>query len=80
MRFVVTVYRDAAWILSKKLQVKLARRAAQKAMRLGDTSATVIFPGPKQLRVTVDCRKGTIVIAQANEIERAAYMRLRRPA
>ncbi|HMO35962.1 MAG TPA: hypothetical protein PKA06_07965 [Gemmatales bacterium] len=80
MRFQVTIYPDAAYILSKKLQFKLARRAARKVMRMGDTSATVIFPGPKGLHVTVDCRQASIVIAQKDEVERAAYQRLRRPA
>lgn len=77
MRFQVTVFSDALYTLSRMHQVKLARRAARKAMRMGSSSAIVIFPGPRGLRVTVNCLKGTIVITKVPE---TAGQKLRRSA
>lgn len=71
----MTVLSDALYMLPRKHQVKLARRAARKAMRMGSTSATVHFPGPYGLKVVVNCHKATIVISKAEESVRSFMTR-----
>lgn len=75
MRFTVTVLNDALYKLPRRHQVKLARRAARKALRMGSTSATVHFPGPQGLQVVVNCQQATIVISQAHESTRSVMTR-----
>jgi len=75
MKFQVTVLPEASFALSRMHQVKLARRAARKALRMGSTAAIVIFPGPHGLRVTVNCQEATIVITRANENMRGVTKR-----
>lgn len=70
MRFKVTVFPEASFTLPEFYQQKLARRAARKVLRMGSTTATVIFPGPRDLRVIVNCQKATIVIATVHESTR----------
>ena len=74
MRFQVSVSSEALSTLPRLLQQKLARRAARKVLRMGSTSATVIFPGPQDLRVIVNCLQGTIVIATAHEMLRGSLI------
>jgi len=75
MKFSVSVLPDAADLLPRVLQLKLARRAARKVLRMGNTSATIIFPGPDDLRVVVNCLKGTIFITRTPEALRSAPSR-----
>lgn len=67
MNFKVFVTGNACELLPLPLQQKLARRAARKVLRMGRTSAIVIFPGPNNLRVTVNCMQSTIVIDLAKK-------------
>jgi hypothetical protein len=72
MRFSVSILPEAAQLLPRVLQFKLARRAARKVLRMGNTSATIIFPGPDDLRVVVNCLKRTIVITRTPEALRSS--------
>lgn len=80
MNFKVTVSPDAANNLPVFLQQKLARRAARKVQRMGRTSAIVIFSGPNNLRVVVNCKTATIVIYVSSETAHGAIFRLMRKA
>lgn len=75
MRFQVSVSPAASSTLPRLLQHKLARRAARKVLRMGRTSATIIFPGPQDLRVIVNCLQETIIIAKAHETLRGMTSR-----
>ena len=80
MKYKVTVSPDAAMNLPVFLQQKLARRAARKVMRMGSTSAIVIFSGPHNLRVVVNCKTATIVIYVSSENAHGSIFRLMRKA
>lgn len=75
MKFSLNVLPEAAELLPRVLQLKLARRAARKVQRMGSTSATIIFPGPDDLRVVVNCLKGTIFITRTPEALRTSPSR-----
>ncbi len=75
MRFQVSVSQAVLTTLPRLLQQKLAGRAARKVLRMGRTTATVIFRGPDDLQVIVNCVQATIVIAKAHETLRGALIR-----
>ena len=75
MRFQVSVSSGVLSTLPRQHQRKLARRAARKVLRMGRTSATVIFSGPQDLRVIVNCHQAMIVIAKAHETLRGTMIR-----
>ncbi len=75
MRFQVSVSSGVLFTLPRLHQQKLARRAARKVLRMGRTSATVIFTGPQDLRVIVNCVQGTIIIAMAHETLRGSLIK-----
>lgn len=74
MRFQVSVSSGVLSTLPRVLQLKLARRAARKVLRMGRTSATVIFRGPEDLQVIVNCLQATIIIARAHETLRRSLI------
>jgi len=80
MRFQVSVSKGVLSTLPRMLQQKLARRAARKVLRMGQTSATVIFRGPDDLQVIVNCVQATILIAKAYETLRGSLLRDQRQA
>ena len=67
MKFIVSISPEASSLLIPHLRWKLARRAARKVQRMGSSSAMVVFPGPNDLRVIVDCLRSTIRITTARE-------------
>lgn len=74
MRFQVSVSQGVLSRLPRVFQQKLARRAARKVLRMGRTSATVIFRGPNDLQVIVNCAQATILIAKAQETLRGSLL------
>lgn len=74
MRFQVSVSHSVMSTLPRLLQHKLARRAARKVLRMGQTSATVIFRGPDDMQVIVNCVQGTILLAKAQETLRGRLL------
>lgn len=80
MRFKVSISKGVLTTLPRMLQQKLARRAARKVLRMGQTSATVIFRGPDDLQVIVNCVQATILIAKAHETLRGSLLRDQRQA
>ncbi|MFT3882922.1 MAG: hypothetical protein QM703_25110 [Gemmatales bacterium] len=74
MRFQVSVSQGVLSTLPRMLQQKLARRAARKVLRMGQTTATVIFRGPDDLQVIVNCVQATILIAKTQETLRGALL------
>lgn len=74
MRFQVSVSQGVLSTLPRALQQKLARRAARKVLRMGQTTATVIFRGPDDLQVIVNCVQATIIIAKAHETLRGSLL------
>jgi hypothetical protein len=75
MRFQVSVSQAVLSALPRVLQQKLARRAARKVLRMGRTSATVIFRGPDDLQVIVNCVQATIILAKVQETLRGSLLR-----
>lgn len=78
MKFTVSISNEASFLLSPTFQQKLARRAARKALRMGKTSAIVIFSGPNNLRVVVNCQTATIIVSLAHERVLGPTIRLMR--
>lgn len=74
MRFQVSVSSSVLSTLPRLLQQKLARRAARKVLRMGRSTATVIFRGPNDLQVIVNCVQATIIIAKAHETLRGTLL------
>jgi len=67
-------------LLSPALQQKLARRAARKVLRMGNTCGIVLFTGPDNLRVVVNGLNATIVVYLSSETTHGSIFRLIRKA
>jgi hypothetical protein len=78
MKFTVSVSPSATFLLSHSGRTALARRAARKVLRMGMSSAIVIFRGPNNLRVIVNCQRAAIRITTAQETASKNTLRLLR--
>lgn len=78
MKFTVNISPVACDLLVPALRWRLARRAARKVMRMGSSSALVIFHGPEDLRVIVNCPQTAIQITTGAEAKRQSTLRLLR--
>ena len=76
MKFTVSITPGASSLLVPHLRRRLARRAGRKVLRMWPSSAIVVFPGPDELKVIVDCLRGTIRITTTEEAINKNTLRL----